>query len=203
MNFDESKTIMYNFNIRDLTDDEYEKWYSYMDEDKKVRVSNFRFNENKKQTVAGEMLARKAIGEWCGVAPENISFGIKEHGKPYAKNLAVEFNVSHSEEMVVCTLGYKPVGIDIEKIRPIDLKIAKHICTEEELRFLFGCTPTEKDFSYTTNIDILTRFFKIWTAKEATAKCKGTGVADMKLTVPENVRTFTYDNYIVSIIRED
>ena len=137
----------YKYDIRDLTDNEYNKWYSLMSEDKQCRVDRFRFVDDKKRTVAGEMLARKAIAEWCSVAPEDIVFGIKEHGKPYAKNLSIEFNISHSSDMVVCAVDDKPVGIDIEQIRPIDLTVAKRICTDEELLYLFDHTPTDQDFT--------------------------------------------------------
>ena len=105
----------YKYDIRDLFQDEYEKWYSLMSVEKKQRVDRFRLVDDKKRTVAGEMLARKAIAEWGGIAPESITFGTKEHGKPYAKDLAVEFNVSHSGDMVVCAVDDKPIGIDIER----------------------------------------------------------------------------------------
>ena len=117
----------YKYDIRDLTDTEYVKWYSLMDETKKQRVDRFHFYDDKKRTVAGEMLARKAIAEWCGVAPESITFETTKNGKPYAKNLTVEFNISHSDDMVVCAIDSKPIGIDIEKIRPINLKTAQRI----------------------------------------------------------------------------
>ena len=166
----------YKYDIRDLTDAEYNKWYSLMSGDKQCRVDRFRFMDDKKRTVVGEMLARKAIAEWCSVAPEDIVFGIKEHGKPYAKDLTVEFNISHSGDMVVCAVDDKLIGIDIEKIRPIDLTVAKRICTDEELLYLFGHEPTDQDFTYTTDTEILTRFFELWTTKEAYGKCIGEGV---------------------------
>lgn len=174
----------YKYDIRDLTDVEYNKWYSLMNEDKQHRVDRFHFINDKKRTVAGEMLARKAIAAWCSVEPESIIFAIGEHGKPYAVDLDVEFNISHSGDMVVCAVDDNPVGIDIEKIRPIDLTVAKRICTEEELLYLFGHTPTAEDFVYTTDATILKRFFKLWTTKEAYGKCIGNGILEFKNMKP-------------------
>lgn len=189
----------YKYDIRELTDAEYNKWYSLMSEDKQQRVDRFRFVDDKKRTVAGEMFVRKAIAEWCGVTPESIIFGIKEHGKPYAKNLGVEFNISHSGDMVVCAVDDKPVGIDIEQIRPIDLTVAKRICTDEELLQLFGHTPTEQDFTYTTDTEILTRFFELWTAKEAYGKCMGTGIDNIKVDTKRiSIKLATVADYIIS-----
>jgi len=189
----------YKYDIRDLTDAEYNKWYSLMNTDKQRRVDRFRFVDDKKRTVTSEMLARKAISEWCGIAPESITFGIKEHGKPYAKDLAVEFNISHSGDMVVCAVNNKPIGIDMEQIRPIDLTVAKRICTDEELLYLFGHTPTDEDFTYTTDTETLTRFFELWTAKEAYGKCLGTGIMQPPNTYDADNLLLSFDLYVVSI----
>lgn len=191
----------YKYDIRNLSDVEYDKWYSLMSEEKQRRVDGFRFVDDKKRTVAGEMLARKAIAEWCGVSVEGILFEKHEYGKPFAVGLDVEFNISHSEDMVVCAVNDKPVGIDIEKIRPIDLSIAKRICTERELLYLFGHVPIEEDFVGASNHEILTRFFEIWTAKEAYGKCIGKGISCLDieiLSIPK--KYFVLGNYIVCII---
>lgn len=192
----------YKYDIRDLTDEEYTYWYSLMNVDKKKRVDRYRFFEDKKRTVAGEMLARQAIAEWCSVTPENIIFAIGEYGKPYTENLDAEFNISHSGNMVICAIDDKLIGIDIEQIRPIDLTVAKRICTDEELLCLFGHTPTDEDFTYTSDTTILTRFFELWTAKEAYGKCIGYGI--LHNSAKEDIstlkkHTITINNYIGNI----
>ena len=189
----------YKFDIRDLTAADYEKWYTLMSKDKQLRVDRFRFVDDKKRTVAGEMLARKAIAEWCSFTPESIVFGTQEYGKPYAKDMSVEFNISHSGDMVVCAFDDKPVGIDIEKIRPIDLTVSKHICTDEELVYLFDHIPTEQDFAYTTDQELLTRFFELWTAKEAYGKCIGAGMSEIRKQVRALAQFNLQEEYIMSI----
>lgn len=191
----------YKYDIRDLNKNEYEKWYSLMSMDRRARVDGFRFEDDKKRTVAGEMLARKAIAEQCGVAPESVRFAVGKYGKPYAVDLEIEFSVSHSCDMAVCAVDFSPVGIDIEKIRPIDLTAAKRVCNREELIYLFGGVPTKKDFAYTTDIAVLKRFFELWTAKEAYGKHMGTGLFgctpdsdDMK-----NIQTFFEGQYCISV----
>jgi len=191
----------YKYDIRDLTDEEYQKWHSLMSSDKQKRVDNIRHADDKKRTVVGEMLSRKAISKWCGVAPHSIVFTTKEHGKPYAEDLSVEFSISHSGDMVVCAVDNKPIGIDIEQIRPIDLKIAKRICTDEELLYLFGHAATKQDFTYTEDTEILTRFFKLWTAKEAYGKLIGNGLASISKPTKKETKTYIIENkYVVSVI---
>lgn len=192
----------YKYDIRDLSDAEYSKWYSLLSKDKQIRADGFRFEDDKKRTVAGEMLARKAISEWCNVAPESIVFDKTKHGKPFAKDLDVEFNVSHSGDIVVCAIDNEPTGIDIELIRPVDLKVAKRIFNDNELEYLFGKAPDDADFCKTTDNEIISRFFELWTKKEACAKCMGTGIftEDIKdLNCMENADTFNLNNYIVSV----
>lgn len=112
-------------------------------------------------------------------------------------------NISHSGDMVVCAVDDRPVGIDIEQIRPIDLTVAKRICSVEELLYLFGHRPTEQDFTYTTDTEILARFFEIWTAKEAYGKCLGSGIGDIKKQVPIHKTLNLHGNCIVSICPMD
>lgn len=191
----------YKYDIRDLTDKEYEKWYALMSDDKKNRIDKACKIDDKKRSVVGEMLSRKAIAKWCGVTPESIVFINGKHGKPFAKDLNIEFNISHSENLVVCAINDKPIGIDVEQICPIDLKIAKKICTTNELIYLFGRLPNEQDFSYNTDKRILTRFFKLWTAKEAYGKLIGDGLASMNIEIDKPIYSkIIKKEYIVSII---
>ena len=96
--------------------------------------------------------------------------------------------------MVVCAVDDKPIGIDIEQIRPIDLKLAKRFCTKQELTYLFDGAD---------NKEILTRFFKLWTAKEAYSKCLGKGLASINTPCSTETQTFVIENeYIVSIVKE-
>ncbi len=170
----------YQFDIRNLSNDEYQKWYSLMNEERKTYVDRFRRLADKKRSVAGEMLARRAIAEWCGVSAESICFGRKGHGKPFAIDLSVDFNISHSGNTVVCAVSDTSVGIDVEEIRPIDLSIAEHICTEEDLEYLFGRNLADNDIAKVNDQNLLIHLLKIWTAKEAYFKCLGTGITDLK-----------------------
>ena len=192
----------YKYDIRDLTNEEYNKYFSLMSPEKQQRVNKFRFADDKKRTVAGEMLARKTIAEWCSVDETDIVFYKNEHGKPYLKDLPCYFNISHSSDFVVCAVSENEIGIDIEKIRPIDLKIAKKICTETELKYLFNGIPNENDFNLATDDELLSRFFKLWTAKEAYGKCKGIGVDFIDTLALEYFSIELAPGYILTIYEE-
>lgn len=78
------------------------------------KVLNYRKGEDKKRTVTGEMLARKMLSDYHNIPEDQIFFEIGEYGKPFAVGYT-EFNLSHSDDKVVCCISDKPIGIDVEK----------------------------------------------------------------------------------------
>lgn len=187
----------YKYDIRDLSDDEYAKWYSLMDNEKKQRVDKFRFLDDKKRTVVGEMLARKAISEWCNATSETLEFVVGEYGKPNVIDLDVEFNISHSGNIVVCAVDDCPVGIDIERIRDFDNSIVNRVCNKNEINYIF-----DSKIPYSK---MLERFFEIWTFKEAYFKCFENITYFSPKTInyfdnSVNKFMFTFDEYIVHIV---
>lgn len=168
---------LYIFNIENFTQQEYEKWYKLLSEEKKAKIDKMKIDKSKKCSVAGEMLARQGIAEALNISCEEIKFSVKGNGKPIAEGLDIHFNISHCDDMVVCVVSNKEIGIDIEKIRPISLKIAKRICIDNELEYIFNCEADKVDFTLQSD-DVLKRLFEVWTGKEAVFKYNGTGIAD-------------------------
>lgn len=195
----------YKYDIRDMSENECNKWFSLMSEDKKQKVSRFRFDDDKKRSVTGEMLAKKAVEEFCGMSAEDVILRAGENGKPYAENADVHFNISHSGNIVVCAVNDKPVGIDVEQIRNIELKVAKRVYTHDELFYLFGFHPADEDFYMVPDEKMRLRFFELWTAKEAYLKYTGEGIlAELKtLEVnPEKILREYYEDYVISIYKD-
>ncbi|MCL2513162.1 MAG: 4'-phosphopantetheinyl transferase superfamily protein [Oscillospiraceae bacterium] len=159
--------------INNLTDQCYEEWLSLISREKRERVNRFLRYDDKKLSVLGEKLAREMISGICGAPPHGIVIKREPGGKPYAENApGIHFSVSHSGEYAVCAVSGRPVGIDIEKIRPVNLKIIGRICSEEEKKYIFGASGNTADENL-----LYKRFFEIWTAKEAFAKRDGKGIS--------------------------
>jgi 4'-phosphopantetheinyl transferase len=107
-------------------------------------------------------------------------FGISkdEYGKPSLKNHPHEISLSHSYPYVTVLIDkHKPVGIDLEQVKPKLLKIAARVLHAEEYRDA-GNNPT-KHCVY-------------WCAKEALLKVYG----KKNLTFAENLRVgpFSLEN---------
>ena len=88
---------------------------------------------------------------------------VLENGKPYLVGSNLFFSLSHSEEGAVAVVSEAPVGIDIEKIKPVADKLINYVCTENEREYI----ESGNDKEY--------RFFAVWTAKEAFFKKNGGG----------------------------
>jgi 4'-phosphopantetheinyl transferase len=88
-----------------------------------------------------------------------------EKGKPYFKELPLQFSVSHTDNLWVCLISdcADPVGVDVQKKKEYSYeKIAARYFTDDEKAEL-SKNGTEA-------------FFEIWTRKEAYAKYTGKGL---------------------------
>ncbi len=187
----------YKFDIRNLTKEEYDFYFSLMSIEKQQRVSRFRHYSDKLRSVSGEMLARKAISEWCNIDNSEIVFSKSKYGKPFVQDMNVEFSVSHSGDFAVCAVDAFPIGIDIEKIRMVNTETIRKACTPEEADYILK-NHTE---NHTPAEDELIRFFEIWTAKEAYFKQLGCGIyipdkCDLNY---DSITHFKFDGYVGAI----
>ena len=168
------------YNIKDLTDEAYEKWFSLMTEEKQERVSRYKDLTRRKCSVAGEMLVKTHIADIFKVAPESLKILEAKNGKPYIEGYDIYFNISHCENMIAYTFSVFETGIDIERIKSISLTIMKRFFSEKEQKYVLGREPVETDFSKCDNPEILERFYRIFTLKEAICKKSGIGIKGLK-----------------------
>lgn len=157
---------IYKCNISDVTQSELDTWFHAMSKERRNEVTKIVNKKKKASKIVADYLCRKAVSEFCSVAPNEIIFQKNGFGKPYAKNQPIHFSISHSADTVICAVSDKEIGIDIEKIKPFNAKAAEKFATKKELEYI-----RSKENG----------FFEIWTLKEAYFKCIGTGLgADIK-----------------------
>ena len=193
--------------ISKITNEEYNYYFSLMNKEKQQKVLAYKNIKDQMRTVAGEMLARRMISKYCNVVSEDIYFETGCYGKPNAKRLNVEFNISHSEEMVVCAISDNPVGIDVEMIQPIGINILHKLCTDVDLEYILGINATGIHMPSKFDEQQLYRFYEVWTAKEAYFKCIGTGIKNLKSIsmdrLVEDRKIYQIGNYIITIVQID
>ena len=86
-------------------------------------------------------------------------------GKPYFPGVPVEFSLSHCRGMVCAGLSAVPLGVDVQPARPYSQRLARRICTPEELAWLEGSPQKDRDL------------MALWTWKEAVMKLWGQGMS--------------------------
>ena len=91
-----------------------------------------------------------------------------EKGKPYIENNHMHFNISHSENLWICAIWRRDVGIDVQVKKKIDfMKFASRYFTRNEIEFLKECDSDKK---------LKKEFYRIWTMKEAIVKLNGESI---------------------------
>lgn len=158
--------------INEVSSSELKKWLEDATPEKQREINSIKVEKKRNERTVADHIKRKALSDYCGVDPSNIRFGVSEKGKPYAADLNVHFNVSHSAGIVVCAVSDKEIGIDIEKIKPINPEAAKKFACPDEIDYI---------------VSHENGFFEIWTLKEAYFKCIGSGLGSNIKSVCFNI----------------
>lgn len=178
---------------------DYTGMLRYVSEYKRESILKQRFDIDRKLRVIADILLRCLLASRLGKSLEEIDLQAGDNGKPYVFGAPfVEVNLSHTRNAVAVALSDKPVGVDIERIRNINMRIAEHVCSDIELSWL-------KE----SGADQTLRFFDIWTKKEAFLKHTGTGLTHglKNITVlgrpSPSLSTFFDNDYVISVCSEE
>lgn len=146
--------------------------------------------------------ALRACARRCGAPPDGWTQDVD--GVP-VPNGAYHWSVSHKRHWATAVVADRPVGIDIEHLAPRQRMLHDALATDEEWAVLGGRS--------------WEAFFRLWTAKEATLKANGRGIAgflacrlieapdDLHLTLeydgkPWAVEHFHCADHIVSVTHD-
>lgn len=161
------KTIVYFADCLKMNDDDiFNKFYEKVSRARKDKIDRFCHRKDKNLSLCAEYLFMCGCKDF-GIDYENEEIYYGEHQKPYFLNKNIYFNISHSEEKVMCVMSECEVGCDVEKVRNVNFDIANRFFLKSEIEELDMCSnKCEKE-----NL-----FFRIWTLKESFVKCLGIGI---------------------------
>lgn len=141
-------------------------WVELGDRDHRVRVG---------RNVLVALLAR-----FIECDPSTILFHRNRWGKPHLTNQPhVHFNSSYSGSQMAVAIGHRPVGVDIELVRPVverDALRTLHLTTSEQSELLAVDEDRRDEL-----------FLVAWTRKEACAKAIGAGLRIPPLSIRSGV----------------
>ncbi|HEX7056350.1 MAG TPA: 4'-phosphopantetheinyl transferase superfamily protein [Bacilli bacterium] len=135
---------------------------------RRERILRYKKEADRLRSLIGDAAVRMQASLCLSKAPSSLRFTANAHGKPaLAEAGTFHFNVSHSGCWVVCAFARFPVGVDIERVRPIRFQIAERFFAAEEAAALRQLPEADRS-DY---------FFDIWTLKESYIKLDGRGLA--------------------------
>jgi len=140
---------------------EYPECMDGLTEKRKEKILCFKQRINRKQSLGAGLLLKRIFDEY-NLKLDDLYYG--ENGKPEVRGLY--FNLSHSDEMVICAVSEKLVGCDIERIDKVRNGIAERYFTKKEIRYLDRFQGEEKK----------EEFYRLWTMKESYLKMTGEGI---------------------------
>ncbi len=168
---------VYVADTKALQDEElFRAGYRMVPSERREKADRFIFRKDKTLSIAAGLLLKKGLRD-RGISEYSVSYG--PNGKPFLMDFVcgigneklqkpVHFNLSHSEEKVMCVISDAEVGCDVEKITDIDLEIAKRFFfTTEYETIVAGETPNQQR----------ELFYRLWTLKESFMKATGLGMA--------------------------
>ena len=139
----------------------------------KKQAAAFKFEKDKDCYTASHGILRQLLGQYLSKAPEMLSFGLGEYGRPeLAGSLTgsgLNFNLSHSGQLALFAFIWNmDVGVDVEEVRlvPEYQSIMARYFSLEERRLVEQLPEDHKEAAFLT----------AWSAKEAFLKAKGWGL---------------------------
>lgn len=89
-----------------------------------------------------------------------------DRGKPYFPTAPeISFNLSHCDGFAVCSIGVSPLGVDVERIRPLRQGVLRRAFSTKEAAAVENSSCPDK------------AFFRRWTLKESYVKAIGIGIS--------------------------
>lgn len=174
-----------------------------LSDQRREQVLRFRHEQGRRECAAAYLLLCEGLRREYGITEPPV-FEYGPHGKPViVGHPDIHFNLSHCRVAALCVLSDRPVGCDIETIRPYKDSLARYTMSDQELTSII---PTSANFQGEEHLLPATQFTRLWTMKEAKLKLTGHGLTDdMKSVLDGTERFETVVNeekgYVYSVVQ--
>jgi len=147
-----------------------DRYGALLSPDERERQMRPTIEKRRREVLLTRALVRSVLSSYTGADPRDWRFGVGAHGRPFVEGLPFDFNLAHTEGMIVCLVSDSPSpGVDVEfmfRRGRLD-EVAEHFFAPSECADLRRMIEAEKR----------RRFFTYWTLKESYIKARGLGLA--------------------------
>ena len=156
---------------RPLTEQEYGDMMALLPDARRERLEKLP-KEKHQEVLCAYLLLRMALWEQRGWR-DLPRIGVDELGKPFFPDHPdTHFSLSHTAGAAAAALADTPVGVDIERVRPVSVRAMERIA----------------------GVRTEAAFFRSWVRREARVKRTGSGIVTMMRTeAPLNRGEFYYE----------
>ncbi len=135
------------------------------------RFRDFRFASDAGRYAVAHANLRRILSGYCHRPPAKICFRANRFGKPELADTdapsSIRFSLTHSRSIAIAAVAHgRPVGVDVEDVRPIEPEVADAHFSAREISDLSGLHGDAW----------LNGFYRCWTRKEAILKAEGVGL---------------------------
>lgn len=132
---------------------------------RRQQALRFKHEAERRLCVMAYRLLQQALLEEYRIDTPPV-FGYHEGGKPFIiGHEDIHFNMTHCRAGAACAVSRRPVGIDMETVRPFNDTLARYVLSEAEYRDVAGSRRPDE------------AFIRLWTRREAYGKLTGQGLA--------------------------
>lgn len=165
-------TRVYWADVSPLCDDTiFEACRQRLPEQRLQKLQKLRHRQDKNLSIASWLVLSEALKGFPNYNG-NEDIIIQKNGKiMFADNPCVHFNISHSGDVAMCAVSDVTVGVDVQLICDFKEKICRRYFLPREADFVLKEPDSSKRQS---------KFFDIWTLKEAYAKMTGGGLGEFR-----------------------
>ncbi len=159
-----------------LSDLDDGSWVDVLTHEEHDRRASFRNEARRRLFTLGRLVLRQHLGERLDLDPAQVPISIHEsgrlvldaggvRGRPGAQSSHLQISLAHSGERAIAASGNRPLGVDIEIMKPRTERLLDYITHADERPLLGLLAPTAHE-----------QLHAVWTIKEAVLKGSGTGL---------------------------
>jgi 4'-phosphopantetheinyl transferase len=158
----DTDALIWHFRLDEQADE------NLLSPNERQRADRLLIPQKRQHFIAARVGLRLILSQQTSIPPQDLIFAYQPQGKPYLVGMeSVYFNLSHADDLAVVAVADRPVGIDVERERPLS-----SMAQMMEIAF----SPAEQAAVDHLPSDSQTRaFYRTWTRKEALMKGHGEG----------------------------
>lgn len=176
-------SVVYLLSVQDIDPAHIEQYG--IDGERVAHIREMHKADDRRRSIGASLLLKQYLSKHGRTL---VDVQVTSDGKPYVEGL--HFSIAHSGTYAALAVSDTEIGIDIEVIRPLPAMVMERKFNKEEQSLVLHSDHPDE------------MFMRIWTAKEAYLKMKGTGIRINLAAIDTchmNAETTTIGDLVISV----